>query len=48
MIPDCRLAIIPGGHGAYLGEITTLSPDYSDNEFIIPLIEKFLKELPKQ
>jgi len=48
LIPDCRLAIIPGGHGAYIGEITTLSSGYKDNEFIVPLIEKFLNEKPKQ
>lgn len=44
LIPHCRLAIIPGGHGAYIGEITTLQPDYKDNEFIVPLIEKSLNE----
>ncbi len=48
LIPDCKLAIIPGGHGAYIGEITTLNPDYKENEFIIPIIEKFLDEKPKQ
>lgn len=44
LIPDCRLAIIPGGHGAYIGEITTLSPGYKESDFIVPLIEKFLDE----
>lgn len=48
LIPGCRLAIIPGGHGAYMGEITTLDPDYKANEFIVPLMEKFLDEKPKQ
>lgn len=48
LIPDCKLAIIPGGHGAYIGEITSLNSDYKDNEFIVPLIEKFLDEKPKQ
>lgn len=48
LISDCKLSIIPGGHGAYIGEITTLSPDYNDNEFVVPLIEKFLDEKPKQ
>ena len=42
LIPDCKLAIIPGGHGAYIGEITTLTPDFKENEMIVPLIEKFL------
>lgn len=48
LISDCRLAIIPGGHGAYIGEITTLKPDFKENEFIVPLIEKFLDEESKQ
>ena len=42
LIPKCKLAIIPGGHGAYLGEITTLKPDYKDSDFIVPMIENFL------
>lgn len=41
-IPNCRLAVIPGGHGAYIGEITTITPDYKETDFSIPLIEKFL------
>lgn len=44
LIPNSKLAIIPGGHGAYIGEITTLTPGYTSNEFIIPIIEKFLAE----
>lgn len=47
LIPNCKLAIIPGGHGAYIGEITTLGPDYKESEFILPLIEKFLDEQTK-
>ncbi len=47
LIPDSKLAIIPGGHGEYIGEITTLSPDFKANEFIVPLIEKFLNEKPE-
>ena len=42
LIPNCRLAIIPGGHGAYIGEITTLKKDYKDTDFIVPLIDNFL------
>ncbi|HOZ95486.1 MAG TPA: hypothetical protein PLS07_00185 [Niabella sp.] len=42
LIQNCQLAIIPGGHGAYIGEITTLQPDFKPSEFIVPLIEKFL------
>ena len=42
LIPDCKLAIIPGGHGESIGEITTLRSDFKENELIVPLIEKFL------
>lgn len=47
LIPQCRLAIVPGGHGAYIGEITTLQPGRNENEFTVPLIEKFLDEKAK-
>lgn len=43
LIPNCRLAIIPGGHGAYIGEITTLKADYKNSDFIVPLIGRFLE-----
>lgn len=43
-IPHCRLAIIPGGHGAYMGEITTLKPGYKSSAFIVPLVERFLED----
>jgi pimeloyl-ACP methyl ester carboxylesterase len=41
-IANSELAIIPGGHGAYIGEITTITPDTKENEFGMPMIEKFL------
>lgn len=44
LIPHCNLAIIPGGHGTYLGEITTLKKDYKDIDFVVPMIENFLDE----
>lgn len=43
LIPDCKLAVIPGGHGEYIGEITTLKDNFNQHKFIIPLIEKFLQ-----
>ncbi len=46
LIPNCRLAIIPGGHGAYIGEITTLQEGYKNTDFAIPVIENFLDEYP--
>ena len=43
LIANSELAIIPGGHGEYIGEITTLKPDYKENDFIaVPMIESFL------
>lgn len=44
LIPDCKLAILPGGHGAYMREITTLKEEYKDTDFIVPIIENFLDE----
>ena len=44
LIPDCRLAIIPGGHGEYIGEISTLKPGYKASDFVIGLVENFLNE----
>lgn len=41
-IEKSELAIIPGGHGEYIGEITTITPHTKDSEFVVPLIEKFL------
>jgi pimeloyl-ACP methyl ester carboxylesterase len=42
LIPNCQLAIIPGGHGKYLGEITTLTEGKWTQDYITPLIEQFL------
>lgn len=44
LIPNCKLAIVPGAHGEYIGEITTLKKDYRETDLSIPLIEKFLNE----
>ena len=43
MIDNSKLAIIPGGHGEYIGEITTVKENYKETDFIIPMIEKFLE-----
>jgi pimeloyl-ACP methyl ester carboxylesterase len=43
-IANSALAIIPGGHGEYIGEITTLKPDSKESDFIVPMIEKFLNK----
>lgn len=42
IIPHCNVAIIPGGHGAYIGEITSLTETSTERDWVVPLIEKFL------
>lgn len=42
LIPTCKLAIIPGGHGEYLGEITTLKPTQTGFEIML-IVNKFLE-----
>lgn len=46
-IANSQLAIIPGGHGEYIGEITTLKPDFKESDLAVPLIEKFLNKIEK-
>lgn len=41
-IVNSELAIIPGGHGEYIGEITTIKPDFKESDLVVPMIEKFL------
>lgn len=41
-IANSELAIIPGGHGQYIGEVTTITPDFKESDLVIPMIEKFL------
>ena len=43
-IAGSELAIIPGGHGEYIGEITTLKPDFKESDLVVPIIEKFLNK----
>lgn len=43
-IAGSELAIIPGGHGEYIGEITTLKPGFTESELVVPMIEKFLNK----
>jgi pimeloyl-ACP methyl ester carboxylesterase len=43
-IANAELAIIPGGHGDYIGEITTIKPDFKESELVVPMIEKFLNK----
>jgi pimeloyl-ACP methyl ester carboxylesterase len=43
-IANSELAIIPGGHGQYLGEITTITPDFKECDLVVPMIERFLNK----
>ncbi len=45
LLPNSRLAIIPGGHGEYIGEITTIPADSTGNLHAVPVIQAFLREL---
>lgn len=47
LITGSELAIIPGGHGEYIGELTTLTEDFNERTLIVPLIEKFLDKKPE-
>lgn len=42
LITGSQLAIIPGGHGDYIGEITTLKQNYKETDFVTTMIENFL------
>ncbi len=42
LITNSDLAIIPGGHGEYMGEITTLKTNFKESDFVVPMIENFL------
>jgi pimeloyl-ACP methyl ester carboxylesterase len=48
LISNSELAIIPGGHGEYIGEITTLKPDSKESDFVVPMIESFLDKKTEQ
>lgn len=42
MIANSQLAIIPGGHGEYIGEITTVTKGFKEEDMVVGMIEKFL------
>ncbi len=43
-IANSELAIIPGVHGEYIGEITTLKSGFTASDLVVPMIEKFLRK----
>ncbi|WP_246254493.1 alpha/beta fold hydrolase [Pedobacter foliorum] len=42
LIANSKVAIIPGVHGEYIEEITTLKSDSKEADYVIPMIESFL------
>ncbi|MEP7144804.1 MAG: alpha/beta hydrolase [Ferruginibacter sp.] len=46
ILPQARLVILPGGHGGYIGEITTANKDSKIPGLTIALINEFLDEPP--
>jgi pimeloyl-ACP methyl ester carboxylesterase len=42
LIPQCNLAILPGGHGEYMGEITTAGSNNGYTALVAQLLEKYL------
>jgi pimeloyl-ACP methyl ester carboxylesterase len=42
LIPNCQLAIFPGRHGEYMGEVTTLKPNVENKLPLLPVLEAFL------
>ncbi len=43
LIPNCKLEIFSGGHGEYMGEITTLKPGKEYAYPVVTIVESFLK-----
>jgi pimeloyl-ACP methyl ester carboxylesterase len=47
-IAGSELAIVPGVHGEYIGEITTLKSNSREAAFVVPMIERFLDRSEKK
>ena len=43
LIPHCKLAILPGGHGEYMGEIMSFKAGEEINYPLLPILENFLR-----
>jgi len=49
LLPNARLSIFPGGHGAYIGEVTTGMEHSKIPDLTVSVIEEFLNEpMPKK
>jgi pimeloyl-ACP methyl ester carboxylesterase len=43
LLPKARLAIMPGGHGDYIGEISTPNANSNIQTLVVAMINEFLK-----
>ncbi|MFZ0346184.1 MAG: hypothetical protein WAL24_13595 [Nitrososphaeraceae archaeon] len=49
LLPHARLSILPGIHGAYIGEVTTAMEHSKIPDLTVSIIEEFLNEpMPKK
>jgi hypothetical protein len=46
LLPNAKLAILPGGHGEYIGEILAIKSGSKLPEMTVALIEEFLDTQP--
>ena len=44
LIPNSELVILPGVHGAFLGEVCTAVPGSKIPEITVELVEEFLEK----
>jgi pimeloyl-ACP methyl ester carboxylesterase len=44
LIPNARLAVVPGSHGSYIGEVCAVEKDSKMPEAVVVMVEEFLKE----
>jgi pimeloyl-ACP methyl ester carboxylesterase len=44
LLAGSELAVLPGTHGEYIGEITTLQSNSNQTVFVVQMIERFLKK----
>lgn len=42
LLPNAKFAILPGGHGEYIGEITAVKEGSNLPKMIVAMIEEFL------
>lgn len=44
LMPNSRLAILPGTHGSYMGEIMSVDPTSKEPEYFVELVNDFLSQ----